>query len=217
MSSETPARNPDELISLPECQSAVGSVLAALEGRRIDAALIRNIQQSLGGMADQTDLIREGAREKSAYLVHVALLRQSSAHTAAAVARDDLLAGLQALPASLRLEDWRDFYAPHHGFLRGEPSLAARHSPACSVVWFGSKRNLFLSEICHLRSTLYLAAWTSGNKSESEQEHSVFTYFLISISTALANCVQAILLTVCALFASHGIHRDMLQKAGAHS
>ncbi|CAE7644984.1 abcC3 [Symbiodinium microadriaticum] len=54
-------RNADELISLAECQSAVGSVLGALEGRRIDAALIRSVRETLNGSADlQTDLIREG-------------------------------------------------------------------------------------------------------------------------------------------------------------
>ena len=54
-------RNADELISLAECQSAVGYVLGALEGRRIDAALIRNVRDTLSGSADlQTDLIREG-------------------------------------------------------------------------------------------------------------------------------------------------------------
>ena len=56
----TPERNPDELISLPECQSAISSVLGALEGRRIDANLIRNVQETLGGTTEQADLIREG-------------------------------------------------------------------------------------------------------------------------------------------------------------
>ena len=64
-SSEAPERNVDELISLPECQSAIGSVLGALEGRRIDAALIRSVQDALSGSADQADLVREGAATRN--------------------------------------------------------------------------------------------------------------------------------------------------------
>lgn len=151
-------RNADELISLAECQSAVGSVLGALEGRRIDAALIRNVRDTLSGSADlQTDLIREG------------------------------------------MISWPDFRLYLQAF-------GSRY--VITLMLFV----MVFSAVSQILSTLYLAEWTSGKESATEQEHSVLIYFLISISTALANCTQAILLTVCALRASRSIHSDMLCK-----
>ena len=61
-------------------------------------------------------------------------------------------------------------------------------------------------------ATLWLAAWTSGKEASANQERSVLIYFFISVSTSLANCFQAILLTLCALSASRTIHTEMLQK-----
>ncbi|CAE7932971.1 ABCC2 [Symbiodinium necroappetens] len=151
-------RNADELISLAECQSAVGSVLGALEGRRIDAALIRSVRETLSGSADlQTDLIREG------------------------------------------MISWPDFRL----YLQAFGSRCVITLMLCVMVF---------SAVSQILSTLYLAEWTSGKESATEQEHNVLIYFLISISTALANCTQAILLTVCALRASRSIHSDMLCK-----
>lgn len=151
-------RNADELISLAECQSAVGSVLGALEGRRIDAALIRSVRETLNGSADlQTDLIREG------------------------------------------MISWPDFRL----YLQAFGSRYVITLMLCVMVF---------SAVSQILSTLYLAEWTSGKESATEQEHNVLIYFLISISTAVANCTQAILLTVCALRASRSIHSDMLCK-----
>ena len=49
-------------VGLHECQDALSSVLAALDGRRIDPLLIRRVREAMSGQAElQTDLIREGA------------------------------------------------------------------------------------------------------------------------------------------------------------
>lgn len=69
---------------------------------------------------------------------------------------------------------------------------------------------MVFSAISQIMSTLWLAKWTSGK--EEDQERNVLIYFFISVSTSLSNCVQAILLTVCALAASRTIHKEMLQK-----
>ena len=69
---------------------------------------------------------------------------------------------------------------------------------------------MVFSDVSQIMSTLWLAKWTSGK--EEDQERNVLIYFFISVSTSLSNCVQAILLTVCALAASRTIHKEMLQK-----
>ena len=69
---------------------------------------------------------------------------------------------------------------------------------------------MVFSAISQIMSTLWLAKWTGGQ--EESQERSVLIYFLISVSTSIANCLQAILLTVCALLASRKIHKQMLER-----
>ena len=71
---------------------------------------------------------------------------------------------------------------------------------------------MVFAAVSQIMATLWLAAWTSGKEASANQERSVLIYFFISVSTSLANCFQAILLTLCALSASRTIHTEMLQK-----
>ena len=70
---------------------------------------------------------------------------------------------------------------------------------------------MLFAAVSQIMSTLWLAAWTAGNN-EQNPERNVLIYFGISVSTGLANCFQAVLLTAGALAASRAIHTDMLSK-----
>ncbi|CAK9002186.1 ATP-binding cassette sub-family C member 4 (MRP/cMOAT-related ABC transporter) (Multi-specific organic anion transporter B) (MOAT-B) (Multidrug resistance-associated protein 4) [Durusdinium trenchii] len=140
---------------LHECQSALASVLGALDGRRIDRMLIERVHQALSGEHD-TDLVREGS-----------------------ISWPDFKVYLQAFGSTLII------------------SLMLLL--------------MIFSAISQIMSTLWLAAWTGGTEERSERE-SVLIYFGLGVSTSLANCVQAVLLTAGALAASHTIHHDMLHK-----
>ena len=149
-------RSVDSQVGLHECQSAVASVLGALEGRRINGSLIQSVRRSLAGEAElEADLVREGTIS------------------------------------------WTDFRVYLEAF--GSSTVI------CIMLLL-----MVFSAVSQIASTLWLAAWTSNR--DSDQEKNVLVYFFISVSTSLANCAQAILLTVCALAASRTIHQKMLQK-----